>query len=135
MKKVYDILSTIFAVTLFAFLFSACAAIEKHEAMDTERTLSAAGFKMKFADTPKQLLNTQTMVQRQLVSHMKDGSVYYVYADAEFCKCLYVGSDEAYQRYQKLAIKQEIANERIQAAEINENAAMNWGAWGGWGPR
>ena len=36
----------------------------------------------------------------------------------------------AYQRYQQLAIKQQLAQEQVMAAEMNEDAAMNWGAWG-----
>ena len=93
-----------------------------------------AGFKMRFTDSSSQLQNAQSMTQRQLVPHMKDGQVYYVYADAEYCQCVYVGTEQAYQRYQKIAIQQKIAEERMQAAEMNQDAAMNWGAWGGWGP-
>ncbi len=122
-------------MAVMAGLFSACAAIEKSDATDTERTLAAAGFKMRFADTPEKLENAQRMTQRKLVPHMKDGQTYYAYADATFCKCVYVGDEAVYQRYQKLAIQQQIANERVQAAEMNEDAAMNWGVWGGgWGP-
>jgi hypothetical protein len=50
-----------------------------------------------------------------------------VYADATNCKCVYVGTDAAYDRYQNLQVKQRIA-------ENEEAASMNWGAWGGWGP-
>lgn len=104
-----------------------CTAIEKSDAMDTERSLAAAGFKMKFADTPEKEAHLKSMTQRKVVPHQKDGEVYYAYADAEFCKCLYLGSEKAYQQYQKLAIEQNIA-------QMNENAAMDWGMWGGWGP-
>ena len=110
------------------------AAIEKSDAMDTERMLSAAGFKMQFADTPQKLANVQAMTQRKVVPHDKDGAVYYAYADAEFCKCLYLGSENAYQQYEKMAIQQNIAEMNRNAAEMNENASMNWGAWGAWGP-
>jgi hypothetical protein len=27
-----------------------------------------------------------------------------------------------------------MANDQIQAAEMNQAAAMNWGMWGAWGP-
>ena len=103
-----------------------CTAIEKSNAMDTERVLSAAGFKMKFADTPDKLANLKTLTQRTVVPHQKDGEVYYAYADAEFCKCLYMGSQKAYQQYEKMTIEQNIA-------QMNENASMNWGMWGGGG--
>jgi hypothetical protein len=34
------------------------------------------------------------------VTRRKDGKLYYVYADAERCNCAYVGTPEAYVRYQ-----------------------------------
>ena len=102
-----------------------CAAIEKSNATDTEQMLAASGFKMKIADTPEKLAHVESMQQRELVNHIKDGSVYYAYADAKFCKCLYMGSEKNYQEYEKLSIQQN-------TAEMNQEAAMNWGAWGGW---
>ena len=121
-------------VLAFGIAVAGCAAIEKSDAMDTERVLAAAGFKMQFADTPEKLANVQAMVQRKVVPHNKDGAIYYAYADAEFCKCLYLGSESAYQQYEKIAIQQNIAEMNRNAAEMNEDAAMNWGAWGRWGP-
>jgi hypothetical protein len=83
---------------------------------------------MKFATSPEQITQADALPQRTL-SRVPgpDGSNRFVYADAEYCKCVYVGSEEAYDRYQKLEIRQQIA--------LNEEmASMNWGAWGGWGP-
>ena len=115
--------------------FIGCTAIEKSDAMDTERLLSAAGFQMKFSDTPDKLANIKAMTQRKVVPHEKDGTVYYAYADAEFCKCLYLGSERAYQQYEKLAIQQSIAQMNQSTATMGEGASMNWDAWGGgWGP-
>lgn len=111
-----------------------CAAIMNARAMETERMLAAAGFQMKMADTPEKLARLETMTQRKLVPHQKDGKLYYAYADATSCKCLYVGTEEAYQRYQKILLKKQIADEQMQAAEMNQDAAMNWDAWGPWGP-
>lgn len=119
---------------LMGAIFSGCAVIEKQEDMQVERTLAAAGFDMRFADSPQQLRNTAGMTQRKLTPQLFKGRNIYIYADAEFCKCVYVGSEEAYQRYQQLALQKKIANERMQAAEMNQDAAMDWGAWGPWGP-
>ena len=114
--------------------FGACAAMKNQEAMQVERTLAAAGFQMKFADTPEKMDHLQTMQQRTLFPTQRDGKPYYIYADATNCKCLYVGTEKAYQRYQKLAIEQQIAEEQRNAAEMNQMSAMNWGMWGPWGP-
>jgi hypothetical protein len=116
----------IIVIVSAGLLLSGCAAIEKSNAMDTERLLSASGFRMKLADTPEKLANIKAMTQRKVVPHIKDGAVYYAYADAEFCKCLYLGTESNYQQYEKIAIERNIA-------QMNEAAAMDWGAWGPWG--
>ena len=116
----------IIAIMFTGLLLTGCAAIEKSNAMDAERLLSAAGFKMKFANTPEKLANITAMTQRTVVPHDKDGTVYYAYADAEFCKCIYLGTEQNYQQYEKIAVERNIA-------QMNENAAVNWNAWGTWG--
>ncbi len=122
-------LFTFFNVMAMACLLvlNGCTAIEKSDAMDTERMLSAAGFKLKFADTPEKLAQLQSMTQRKVVVHNKVGIPYYAYADAEFCKCLYLGSERNYARYQRMNIQTNIA-------EMNRDAALNWPMWGAWGP-
>ena len=112
-----------------------CASVMGRGAIDTERTLAAAGFQMKLADTPEKLAHLQTLApQRKLVAHSQAGELRYVWADAKYCKCLYAGSEKAYQRFQKLAIQQKLAAEQREAAQDNADAAMDWGAYGGWGP-
>jgi hypothetical protein len=95
---------------------------------DNERTLAAAGFQMKFAKTPEQIAKVEALPQRTLTpTPGPDGENRFVYADAKYCKCVYVGTEKAYDRYQKLSARQQIA-------ENEEMASMNWGAWDGWGP-
>ncbi len=121
-------------IAVVAALLSGCAAARKDEAMSVERTLAAAGFQMKFADTPEKIDELATLPQRTLAPQERDGELFYVYADPKYCNCLYVGTDKAYERYQKLALQQKLAREKVEAAEMNEDASMNWGMWGGWGP-
>jgi hypothetical protein len=52
---------------------------------------------------------------------------YFVYADADNCKCLYAGNQENYQRYQSLSVKKNIA-------KMKEAAPMDWSMWGPWDP-
>jgi hypothetical protein len=104
------------------------------DAMQTERMLAAAGFQMKLADTPEKLAQVAAMPQRKIVPHQKGDATYYIYGDANHCRCIYVGSENAYQRYQKLALQQKIADEERQAAMMNEQASMDWHMWGPWGP-
>ena len=113
---------------LSGFLMS-CAAIKAQNAEDKEQLLAAAGFKMQLADTPEKLAHLKTLTQQKIVMHEKDGKNYYVYADATTCQCLYIGQDSNYQNFQQLQIQKNIAQEQQMSAEMNENAAMNWGMW------
>jgi hypothetical protein len=113
-----------------AILIGGCAAIQREEAQKTESILSASGFQMKPADTPDRIAHLQSLTPLKVVPHTKDGRLVYVYADPKSCKCLFVGDEQAYQRYQALAIKEQLAQEQMMAAQMNEDAAMNWGLWG-----
>jgi hypothetical protein len=113
-----------------AILIGGCAAIQREEAQKTESILSASGFQMKPADTPDRIAHLQSLTPLKVVPHTKDGRLLYVYADPKSCKCVFVGDEQAYQRYQALAIKEQLAQEQMMAAQMNEDAAMNWGLWG-----
>lgn len=123
-------------VVLFALitLLGSCAAIEKQNAMDTERLLAASGFKMKLADTPQKMAALEGLPQRKLVPQQHDGKVYFYYADANSCKCMYVGSEKSYQQFQNLANQRKMAQDYRWAAQANMDSRMNFGMWGPWGP-
>jgi hypothetical protein len=108
-----------------ALALMGCQAIENEDAESTEQLLAAAGFHMKEATTPEQLANLQGMTQREVVVHQQDGEPRYVYADAQDCKCVYVGSEKNYDEFQRLSVRQEIAEE-------NMDASLDWGMWGPW---
>ena len=108
-----------------------CAAMQRQEAQSKESLLAAAGFQVRVASTPAQQANLQAMTPRRIVPHaLKDGTVAFVYADPTGCNCVYVGDQQAYQRFQQLAIKQQLAQEQVMTAEMNQDAMMNWGVWG-----
>ena len=60
--------------------------------------------------------------------------VFYVYADAAGCGCLYTGSQREYQAYQQLAGQARLAKEEITAARMDESMNMSWDEWGEAGP-
>jgi hypothetical protein len=115
------------ALVFAASLLGGCAWISTQGAISSERSLAAAGFQMKMATTPAQLTALQGLVQRKLFAKQRDGKVFWIYADAGYCKCIYVGTQNAYGRYQQTKTQERIA-------EAQENASMNWGMWGPWGP-
>jgi hypothetical protein len=96
----------------------------------TENMLSAAGFKMMPADTQEKLAHLNSLPPGKVTTVQRNGELYYAYPDQKN-KMLYVGQQEQYQEYQKLRLQQQMTEEQVNAASMNEEAA--WGVWGGWG--
>ncbi len=115
-------------------VLTGCQTIRDSNAKSKEEMLAAAGFQMKEAQTPEQLANVRNMPQRKLLPHTKDGQVMYVFADAEVCQCVYVGTEKSYQDYQKMVYQTDLADEQETTAAMNSEAMFEWESWGTWGP-
>jgi hypothetical protein len=122
-------LSTLGAL-LLTLLLSSCAIMQAQQSKDTEKLLSAAGFKMTLANSPEKLDHLKTLTQNKLVAHTKDAVVYYTYADATNCQCFYVGSDKAYQSFLKLQEQQNLAAEDRMSAQMDSEENLNWDTMG-----
>ena len=97
--------------------------------VQTEELLAAAGFDQRLADTPEKLAHLQTLTPaRKLVAQERDGHLYYVYADPDLCKCLYVGTAAQYEQ----ARKKKLANDEVVAVQDNQSVPIFWGLWGDW---
>lgn len=108
------------------------ATIQRHQAVETEQALAAAGFLLKLGDSPEKLANLRSLPPRRLVPQERDGRVYYTYADPDACRCLYVGTEAQYQAYQRYAIAKQIADEELMGAQADLNASLSWGLWAPW---
>jgi hypothetical protein len=98
---------------------------------DRENMLSAAGFKMVPANTPERQAHLQSLPADKITPVQRGGITYYTFPDPKN-NVLYVGQEQEYQRYRQLRVEKQMADEQMEAAQMNENA---WGAWGGWGGR
>lgn len=112
-----------------ALLLGGCES-EQQIVSHREDLLAAAGFSVRPANTPARQEALRTLPPEHFVRQIHNGRLVYVFADPLVCNCLYLGDEAAYGRYQQEALSLRIANEQYMAAEMNENAAMNWGAWG-----
>jgi hypothetical protein len=122
---------------MLSFVLVGCAAMQTEQTQQTktaEELLSAAGFKQIFPATPKLKARLQAMPQKQIFMASRGPKLFYVYADAAGCGCLYAGNQQQYQAYQQLAAQYKMAAMQYQAAEMNQAAAMDWGEWGEAGP-
>jgi hypothetical protein len=112
-----------------AILIAGCASMTS---ANTESLLTAAGFRARTPQTPKQQQIYAALPPYKVQRATVKGQVFYVYKD-EKAGFAYVGREAEYQRYQQLAIQQQMAQNQIAAAEMEQQAALDW--YGGFGFR
>jgi hypothetical protein len=117
------------ATLVGAILLASCAGMGSG---NTTSLLTAAGFRARTPQTPKQQQMYAALPPYQVQRATVKGRVFYVYKD-EKAGVAYVGREAEYQRYQQLAIQQQIAQNQIMAAEMEQQAALDW--YGGFGFR
>src|SRR5215475_338807 len=112
----------IFAAAGIALFVAGCAEMES---ANTTSLLSAAGFRARTPETPKQQEVYAALPPYQVErATVKGKGVFYVYKD-EKAGVAYVGREQEYQQYQQLAIQQQIAQNQYMAAQMQADAA--WG--------
>ena len=75
--------------------------------------LTAAGFVVKYPDTPEKQEIFNSLPPNRLVKRRWNGKVYYVYADLGGCGCAYVGSPNAYANYRNGGFRDRDNNDRV----------------------
>ena len=115
--------SVIFLAALAGtILLTGCASMTS---ANTESLLSAAGFRVRTPQTPKQQRIYAALPPYKVERATVNGKVFYVYKD-EKAGVAYIGREAEYQRYQQLAIQQQIAQDQYMAAEMEQQAALDW---------
>jgi hypothetical protein len=121
---------------LIGTLISGCAALQESPAQKAQRidpVVSAAGFHMLLTDSPNKQSMLASMPPLKMHYYVaKDGKPRYWFADPYDCNCVYEGDEQAYQNYQNLRIQQKLVKEEKEAAELNQDAAMQMNAWDPW---
>ncbi len=141
------VFSPFFILLPGVILLAACQTpgqrVEKHE-----DDLAIAGFVVRPANTPEREAMLARLPAHKFVTRASGDKVQYVYADPSVCKCLYVGSQKAYQRYledrrtrqrdkelkHELQENQHAAEDDDLEAQVYSDPAWSWSAWGPWGP-
>jgi len=120
MKQIVKMIS----VTALLALTVGCATTNSNSDL-----LSAAGFKLLPANTPKKQELLKTLAQGKLTLITWKGKQFYVQPDVTNNQA-YVGRHAEYQTYQQLRLAQKLSNDNLMAAQMNQDAMMGWGAWG-----
>jgi hypothetical protein len=126
MKQPYAPFKIAGAVALLA-LAAGCATTSS--ITQTTDMLTAAGFKLMTADTPKKQEVLSTLPKDQLSVVTWKGKTFYVQPAAASNQA-YVGTPKEYQTYQQLRLAKQMSNDNLMAAQMNQDAMNNWGAWG-----
>ena len=123
----------LFLVAAFSAALLACGSIKspaqptpEQQAEEVEPMLSAAGFRMLPADTPQRQQQLASLVPLTVDYYVgKTGTLHYYMADPVFCKCMYIGTEENYQQYEKLKLNQqfqakegEVSRENLEAQQM-----------------
>jgi hypothetical protein len=122
-----------FTLLLLAIL-AGCAS---WDAQNKESLLSAAGFRTRTPSTANQVAMFNRMTPYKIERRVRNGKVLYAYADKQN-NVVYLGGENEYQKYKQLALQQSIAQDQIDAAQINEDASLYngfgpyWGPWNIW---
>ena len=84
-----------------ALAFGAPAAAQQQE-MDMR--LRSAGFKVRPAGTAQEIDLLRRAPARVMLSRTEQGRRYYVLADPDFCKCVFVGDEQALRTYRETSM-------------------------------
>ena len=118
-------------VLLVIAAFVGCAS---YDAQNKESLLVAAGFRTRTPTTTAQVAMFNRMTPYKLERRIRNGKVLYAYADKQQ-NIVYVGGENEYQRYKQLALQKSIAEDQLEAAQINEETTLYDNSWGPyWGP-
>ena len=121
------------SMVLIAAGLAACTTPQERVALK-EDNLAAAGFVLQPANTPDRQAMLNRLPPHHFVRRVRGDVVSYVYADPLVCDCLYVGSQEAYGRYQAYLQQRRLIDDQETTAQLFSDPAWDWNAWGPWGP-
>jgi hypothetical protein len=116
----------LFSVLGLLLLAAGCATT-KH----TETFLTAAGFKVVAATTPKQEQRLKALPPGKITTVQRNGKTYYVFPDVAHNQ-IYLGTPNEYQNYRQILADNKIAEQNRMSAEMLSADGDDWNDWGSW---
>ena len=108
-------------------------ATPQQEIVNQEDLLSAAGFVPRPVNTPARQEMLHSLPPNRFSQRAQGDHFVYVYPDPLVCGCVYFGNQAAYGRYREQMAQRHLVADEMLAADMNQDAAWNWGPWGPWG--
>jgi hypothetical protein len=104
------------SVAIGAALLTAACANGGAAVSEREDMLASAGFVQKRANSPTRMASLKALPPHQFLARTRNGATRYLYADPTVCGCIYVGDQNAYDRYrEQVAARQTSTDEQIRA--------------------
>ena len=83
-----------------------------------EPMLSAAGFRILPADSPDKQEKLAGLDPLKVSYYVgRTGTLHYFMADPYYCKCMYIGDEQAYQKYEQYKLNEKFER---QTAEVTQ---------------
>ncbi|MGH7779751.1 MAG: hypothetical protein ACREQR_07980 [Candidatus Binataceae bacterium] len=119
-------------VFALALALGGCAALSQSEKPTPQQTaariepmLAAAGFAMLPADTAERQNQLSTLPPLTVSYYVgRKGKLHYWMADPEFCKCMYLGTEQAYQKYEQMTLQANWQRKESEDARENLEASQ-----------
>lgn len=113
----------LFLIIAVVAVFSGCAGTQAQK-KDKESLLLEAGFHIRTPSTQEQMVMYERMTPSKLERNTLEGKALYTYADKQK-GVVYIGGDNAYQRYKQLAAQQSIEQQELEASYSHYLTKMN----------
>ena len=103
-----------------------CAFFEQQQ---PESLLESAGFRVVAANTPEKIQALNSLPAGKISRVDRNGTTYFVYPDPGSCRCLRVGREEQYARYQRLAASKKMGTLQVTGADASSQAFKGYDPW------
>jgi hypothetical protein len=109
------IATRLLVLLLFGFFGTEADAQQSMEAKDM--LLENSGFVIRPALTPQQLDRVRLLPPGQFIARSKNGQRYFLYADPDLCKCVFVGTELAMANYQNLMSSPSMSSSALPSGQ------------------
>ncbi len=130
-------LRILIAVIILAALcgpVSGCASLRMRQARQEEDLLVAAGFVPKVPRSAKGQEQLNSLKPYKMYRHLEqDGNFTYFFTDPRGCNCAYVGNQQQYSEYRRLALQKKLAEQNLGYQEWSTYGPPYWSWDDGYG--
>ncbi|MFI5316468.1 MAG: hypothetical protein ACHQ6T_12265 [Myxococcota bacterium] len=115
--------------TGLALALSVALGCAMFEARKEENLLQTAGFRVVAANTSEKIQALNSLPAGKISRVDRNGTIFYVFPDAKGCRCLRVGREEQYVRYERLAASTKATRFETVGSVTSADAFKGYDPW------